>query len=82
MKERRRQYEACRPCLLRYCGSISNHLIAQVERTWNSRGGTMGDRVVNTSLIAPATSSTQPTTSSEIVDAEDPEEDFDVGRRF
>lgn len=37
----------------------------------------MGDRVVNTSLIAPAISNTQPTTRSEIVDADDPEEDID-----
>ena len=42
----------------------------------------MGDRVVNTSLIAPTTNNTQPTTRSEIVDAEDPKEDVDVGRRF
>lgn len=51
-------------------------ITALMGRTWNSRGGTMGDRLVNTSLIAPATNKIQPTVRSEIVDADDPREDI------
>ena len=40
----------------------------------------MGDRFVNTSLIAAATSKTQPIVRSEIVDGDDPTEGEQVGK--
>jgi hypothetical protein len=45
-------------------------------RTWNNRGGMMGDRLVYISLIAPAINKTQPIIRSEIVDADDPGQDL------
>lgn len=48
-------------------------LVRQIKHsTLNNLGGTMGEREVKHSLIAPARSRTQPTASSDIVSAEDP----------
>jgi hypothetical protein len=56
------------------CRCIAVTFRNKLGRTWNSRGGTMGDLLVNASLIAPATNKTHPTVISEIVDADDPSE--------
>jgi hypothetical protein len=72
------QDDACCPRLLLYMVGFQNKS-ALVKHTWNSRSGTMGDCLVKTSLVAPATNKTQPTIRSEIVDTDDPSEDIDIG---